>query len=153
MTNQTNIKAFLVKAKQRTYADSSGQTASSRLASYDHIYQDGDFTYLDSYFGTHSFSGQEILWQNGVPIWSMNYYGDVLRDTFKSSFLKTALMYPTLALPYRGPEHFQEGDYRYQLTVTGNFNKFHGVEKIYYQDELTYELFLHGGRILDKHFD
>jgi hypothetical protein len=147
------IKQFLVKAKQNTYANSTGQTVSSRPHSYDLEYSEEEFTYLDSYVGTHSFSGQEIIWKNQEPIWSMNYYGNVLHSSFKSSFLKAALMHPTTALPYRGKEFYREEEYTYLMEVTGNFDKFSGSEKIFFNDVLTYELFFHGGKIIDKHFD
>lgn len=148
-----NIKQFLVDAKQNTYANNTGQTSSSRPNSYDLKYCEGDFIYLDSYLGTHSFSGQEIIWYKNEPVWSMNYYGDVLNTDFKSSFLKTALMFPSQELPYRGKEFYRQGDYTYIMEVDGEFHKFSGSEKIFFKELLTYELFFHGGKIIDKHFD
>ena len=147
------IKQFLVNAKKNTYANNTGQTSSSRPGSYDLQYSEGDLVYLDSYLGTHSFSGQEIIWYRKEPIWSMNYYGDVLNSNFKSSFLKSALMFPSVASPYRGKSFYREGDYTYVMDVIGHFEKFSGSEKIFSKDLLTYELFFHGGKIVDKHFD
>ncbi|MFD1902695.1 DUF5680 domain-containing protein [Enterococcus termitis] len=92
-------------------------------------YFQGDFVYLDSYVGTHSFSGQEIIWYNSKPVWSMNYYGDVLSSDFKSSFLKSALMFPSLELPCRGKTFYRQDDYTYIMEVDGEFNKFSGSEK------------------------
>lgn len=146
------IKPFLVRAKQHTYANSTGKTSSSRLNSYDLEYEEDDFIYRDSYFGNLSFSGQEIVWYKNEPVWSMNYYGDVLSPKFNSSFLKSALMFPTIDLPYRGQTFYREDDYTYIMETTGNFNKFSGSEKIFFKDLLTYELFFHGGKIIDKNF-
>lgn len=147
-----DLKQFLIEAKQNTYANSTGQTTNSRLSSHDLQYVQGDYVYLDSYVGTHSFSGQEIVWLKNIPVWSMNYYGDVLSGKFKSSFLKEALMLPTVEFPYRGKPLYREEEYTYIMDVTGNFNKFSGVEKIFFKDELTYELFFHGGKIIDENF-
>lgn len=147
------IKQFLVNAKQNTYANNMGQADSSRPNSYDLKYCDGDFIYVDSYLGTHSFSGQEIIWSKNEPVWSMNYYGDVLNTDFNSSFLKAALMFPSLELPYRGKSFYRQDDYTYIMEVIGAFNKFSGSEKIFFKDLLTYELFSHGGKIIDNHFD
>lgn len=147
------IKQFLVDAKKNTYANNTGKTSSSRQNSYDLKYCEGDFVYLDSYLGTHSFSGQEIVWYRNEPVWSMNYYGDVLNADFKSSFLKAALMFPSLELPYRGEKFYRQDDYTYIMEVDGEFTKFSGFEKIFFKDQLTYELFFHGGKIIDKHFD
>ncbi len=83
----------------------------------------------------------------------MNYYGDVLNPDFKSSFLKSALMSPSIELPYRGKLLFKQDDYTYTMNVNGNFDKFSGVEQVFFHDKLTYELFFHGGKIIDKHFD
>lgn len=148
-----NIKKFLVEAKKNTYANNSGQIDSSRLRSYDLKYSDEDYVYVDSYFGTHSFSGQEIIWHKEEPVWSMNYYGNVLSSDFKSSFLKEALMHPDLELPYRGQPLYRKGDYTYIMEIDGDFDKFSGYEKILFRDSLTYELFFHGGKIIDEHFD
>lgn len=147
------IRKFLVNAKQQTYANNTGQTNSSRIQSYDSEYVDGDFVYRDSYVGTHLFSGQEIVWYKKEPVWSMNYYGEVLNDSFKSVFLKAALMNPSEELPYRGASIYKEADYTYIMDVSGTFDKFLGMEKIFFQDKLVYELSFHGGKIIDKHFD
>ncbi|WP_438762312.1 DUF5680 domain-containing protein [Enterococcus sp. AZ194] len=148
-----NILTFLVKAKRETYANNTGQTDSSRLQSYDLQFAEGKYMYRDSYVGTHSFSGQEIVWYDKEPVWSMNYYGDVLDHKFKSSFLKSALMNPSEKLPYRGPRLLRKEAYTYVMDVSGDFDKFSGTEKIYFEDLLVYELFFHGGKIIDKHFD
>lgn len=143
------LKQFLVDAKKNTYANSSGKINSSRFKSYDLQYIDGDYVYLDSYFGTQSFSGQEIVWYKDEPVWSMNYYGDALSKEFKTSFLKEALMFPSIELPYRGQRFFQKDKFTYIMEVCGEFEKFTGSEKVFFEEKLTYELFFHGGKIID----
>ncbi|MDR0922254.1 MAG: DUF5680 domain-containing protein [Lactobacillales bacterium] len=144
---------FLLRAKKNTYATSSGQMRSSRPSSYDYQYAEGDLLYIDSYLGTHLFSGEEAIWDKENPVWAMNYTGRVLNDHFSSSFLKKALTKPFKEYPYRGQPLFSEGDYTYIMEVAGVFEWFKGHEKIYYNGEIVYELEFHGGVVIDKHFD
>ncbi|MFD2387357.1 DUF5680 domain-containing protein [Enterococcus rivorum] len=83
----------------------------------------------------------------------MNYYGQVIDNNFKNSFLKEALMHPSFDLPYRGREIYVKEDYTYKMDVSGDFSCFKGSEKIYFKNILTYALSFHGGKIIDKHFD
>lgn len=108
MQNQQDIIKFLLEAKKNTYAANTGQITSSRPASYDLSYEEGEYLYIDSYLGTHLFSGQEAVFKSGCPVWAMNYSGRVLSDNFQSKFLKNALMHPTQNFPYRGPKFFKK---------------------------------------------
>ena len=41
-------------------------------------YQKGDYLYRDIYFsGEENFIGQEVVYQNNSPVWSMVYCGSV----------------------------------------------------------------------------
>lgn len=144
---------FLLRAKKNTYANNTGQVASSRPSSYDLKYQEGDLIYIDSYLGTHLFSGEEAIWEKNNPVWAMNYSGRVLSENFSSKVFKRALMNPTEQYPWRGQPIYREGDYTYVMDVQGDFDWFSGKEMLYFQDELTYELLFHGGKVVDKHFD
>ncbi|MDR2977046.1 MAG: DUF5680 domain-containing protein [Streptococcaceae bacterium] len=144
---------FLLKAKKNTYANNSGQILSSRPSSYDQWYEEGDLTYIDSYLGTHLFTGEEAIWEANNPVWAMNYTGRVLSDNFSSKVFKRALMHPTAEYPYRGQPIYREEDYTYVMDVQGEFDWFAGKESMYYKEELVYELLFHGGKVIDKHFD
>lgn len=152
--NQTMIIEFLLEAKKNTYSIGGGKTKSSRPNSYDYEFSKDNYKYIDSYLGTHLFSGQEAVWYNNKPIWSMNYCGRVLdQEKFSGSFLKKALMNPSYDNPFRGQPIFTEGEYTYKMEYTGSFEWYVGSEKIYFKDELVYELNFHGGYILDKTID
>jgi Domain of unknown function (DUF5680) len=144
---------FLIQAKKKTYASSQGKVDSSRPNSYDLRYDEDTLTYIDSYLGTHLFSGEEAIWDNGNPVWAMNYSGRVLSEDFSSKFLKASLCNPTASYPYRGQPIFKEGDYTYTMDVHGDFEWFIGRELIFFQEKLVYELNFHGGKVVDKHFD
>ena len=53
------ITAFLIKAKQATYAGKGAETNSSREKSHDLIYRDGDYMYYDTYW--EGFAGENTL--------------------------------------------------------------------------------------------
>ena len=84
----SELVCFLVKAKKATYANKTNKVNSSRKESHDYSYQENNYTYLDSFFGAENFSGQEIVYKDEKPCWSMNYYGRVIEENFNGDFLK-----------------------------------------------------------------
>ena len=139
---------FLIRAKQATYAGKGAETDPSRERSHDLIYRDGDYMYYDTYLGTGKFAGEEAVWINGIPIWSMNYYGRVTGEPFSGDFLKAALFDVPVEKPFRGPEYFSQDEYTYHCKSDGDFEWFQGYEDICYKDKKIYELYFHGGIIL-----
>lgn len=136
---------FLIKAKQHTYAAKMGKVDSSRIASQDYQFNEGDYLYLDSFLGSEKFSGTEAIWFQDQPLWSMNYYGYVLGAGFSGDFLKESLMQVPYDQPFRGPQLYQLGDYTYHCHSDGNTHRFYGKEEIFFKDKLVYELYFHGG--------
>ena len=88
------------------------------------------------------------LWRDGVPLWSMNYYGRVTAEPFSGDFLKAALYEVPADKPFRGPDIFRQGDYTYHCQTSGDFEWFQGYEDIFYLDKKIYELYFHGGVIV-----
>jgi Domain of unknown function (DUF5680) len=74
----SELNAFIVKAKRATYVGDGKKAEPSRLGSHDLVFQDGGWSYRDSYFGGTDFLGQEAVWLKGKPVWAMSYYGYVL---------------------------------------------------------------------------
>ncbi|GFH43174.1 hypothetical protein Hs30E_17250 [Lactococcus hodotermopsidis] len=64
---------FPLKAKKNTYATGSGKMTSSRPSSYDYHYQNGDLRYIDTYLGTHLFSGEEAIWEEGKQLYRARF--------------------------------------------------------------------------------
>ena len=141
----SELACFLVKAKKATNANKTNKVNSSRKESHDYSYQENNYTYLDSFFGAENFSGQEIVYKDGKPCWSMNYYGRVIEENFNGDFLKEALLQVDEELPFRGPLFYQKGEYLYLLRIQGKIDFFQGVEEIYYQTYKVYEGFIQGG--------
>lgn len=139
---------FLIKAKQHTYAAKMGKVTSSRTASQDYQFKEGDYLYLDSFLGSEKFSGTEAIWFQDQPLWSMNYYGYVMALGFSGDFLKESLLHVPYDQPFRGPQLFQKGDYTYHCQTEGDSHCFHGKEEIFFKDKKVYELYFYGGDLL-----
>ncbi len=138
---------FLIRAKQHTYAASTGSISPSREASHDADYREGDYAYLDTYLGGRQFSGEEAVWIKGVPVWAMNYSGRVLHEGFSGDFLKDALMKVPKDYPFRGPLCHIQGPNVYHAAIQGDFDWFSGLEEIYADGRKVYECMFHGGRV------
>lgn len=153
--NSKEFLEFLVKAKKGTYANGdASKSSSSRFLSKDYHYEDGNFTYHDTYFGGVKFMGEEVVYYNDNILWGMNYYGvtidDNLTEEMMDKVLRVALMKvgeDKDIIPVRGPKEFINEDYLYTFNVDGDMENFVGIEQIYKDDKLIYELKCHGGFI------
>ena len=147
------LRTFLVKAKKATYASGASNEEKLPDGSRRFKFSEGCFLYIDKYYGSDPFSGQEVVWNNNKAIWSMNYYGRTLTPNAPKNvydFLKEALRQVDETLPFRGPREFVKGKLKYALNVEGDLNKFKGQEKIYYQDQEVYNLSFCGGLISEN---
>lgn len=138
---------FLIRAKRACYAGHGAETASSRVASHDLEYREGELFYYDTYLGGERFAGEEALWRAGVPFWAMNYVGRTLDGRFSGDFLKDALAAAPADMPCRGPRSFQKGEYSYHCMPRGDFAWFEGREEIYAGGDKVYECLFHGGLV------
>ncbi len=148
-TDLDELISFRLEANVNTYAAFMNETQSTRLDSHDFRYENGAYTYHDTYVGGEQFAGQEAIWKTGKAQYAMNYLGRVLEKEFSGNFLKEALRAADRKMPYRGPEYYQSGEYTYKCAVNGDFLWFQGYEEIYWHDKKVYECFFHGGTIKD----
>lgn len=139
------LVAFLIRAKRNTYAGKGNEVKSSRPASHDFSYEENDYAYYDTYLGGERFAGEEAVWHDGIPVWSMNYAGRVTGEHFNGDFLKEVLCHVPETQPFRGPEIYTKGEYSYHCKVDGVFSWYQGYEEIFYQDSKIYECHFHGG--------
>ncbi len=146
------LEEFLVTAKKNTYV-SNGEGGERKLedGSRELVYEEGEFRYKDRYLGFDPFVGEEIVWRKGKVVWAMNYYGAVSPSNVLAEkvykFLKKAMAQVEKTRPFRGPNEFLEGQWKYIDKSDGSVNSFEGIERIYFQDEKVYELKYHGGKI------
>lgn len=141
------IIEFLLKAKKAAYAGKGPEVKPCRPNSHDLEYIEGDLKYIDTYLGSSSFIGEEAVWEDNNPIWSMNYCGRVLNDGFEGDFLKEALREVPFDKPFRGPKEFRRGNFLYLCDVKGEFEWFSGQEEILLDDAKVYECMFHGGKV------
>ena len=143
------LAQFLITAKKNTYA--AGITENVVDDAKESVYEQDEYSYKDRYYGTSQFSGEEIVKENGVVIWSMNYYGGLLVNNVEegkiNTFLKKALLKVPLDIPFRGPKKFIDKDFKYENNVSGNIRNFKGTECIFYKKIKVYSLEYHGGII------
>jgi hypothetical protein len=145
-----NVVDFLIKAKKASFAGTGAKVDSSRPNSRDLQYSDGDLKYIDTYLGGSKFAGEEALWKNNIPFWSMNYIGRIVEDKFSDNFkfLTEALLNVQEEYPFRGPLEYKNGDYSYYCKINGDFHWFNGIEEIYFKETKIYECMFHGGDIV-----
>ena len=148
--NNRRIIEFLIKAKKSTYAGSGDPVPSSRPSSTDLSYSEGPLTYYDSYLGINPFIGEEALWFDETVIWSMNYIGRKLDNTFEYNFLREALKKVSSERPFRGPSVYESSDYIYRSSEKGDFDWFQGYETIEYKGQVIYEGYYHGGSVFSS---
>ncbi|HBB15404.1 MAG TPA: transcriptional regulator [Treponema sp.] len=144
-TDLDRLIAFRLEANVNTYAAFMNEAPSTRLDSHDFRYENGGYTYHDTYVGGEQFAGEEAIWKKGKSLYAMNYMGRVLAKEFNGNFLKAALRAADKKMPYRGPEYFEDGEYTYKCSVNGDFTWFQGYEEIFWMDKKVYECYFHGG--------
>lgn len=152
---------FLIKAKKSTYANSKVEKVKpSRIGSADYNYEEiinnKKYTYHDTYFGGTKFIGEEVVYcDSDKPIWGMNYYGVTYDETLGEEAMDKALR-PALmkvgedknVIPVRGLSKFENNGYVYTFKTTGTIENFDGIEQIYKEKKLIYELHCSGGIII-----
>lgn len=143
---RSDLIDFLLRAKCSTYAANGQEVASSRPASHDLRYEEENgWLYIDTYLGSECFIGEEAVWKDNTPIWSMNYSGRVIGKGFDGGFLKEALLRVPKNAPYRGPIEYQDGPLLYCNTWAGEPDWFFGREEIFKSGVSIYECIYHGG--------
>jgi hypothetical protein len=148
------LHAFIVRAKAATYVGNGEHVASCRPESHDLRFMDGEWAYLDSYFGGTDFIGEEVVYFAEKPIWAMNYYGRILREDLLTAAQAGQMIKASLSRMYKedrflgGFEH-TENDLTYVDTNEGSVSSFQGREFIRRGQDVAYELAYHGGLIKD----
>lgn len=153
--NREKFLAFLIAAKQHTYAMQGGSaSAVSPLVpgSKQLEYQEASLLYRDIYFGGDYFVGQEMVYYEATPVWAMSYAGGKFKNAETQAevqniyaFLQAALREIPYAQPYRGPASFRQASFVYTNESHGDIDRFWGWENITYQNIAVYQLHYSGG--------
>ncbi len=149
------LNSFIVSAKAATYVGSGQRSPSSRPGSHDLQFSQGDWSYIDSYFGGRDFIGEEVVYLAGKPIWAMNYYGHILRPDLilpeqAGQVIKASLSRLYTEGRFLGGFQYPHNGFTYIDTNEGDASSFRGREFISQGNATVYELFYHGGLILDE---
>jgi hypothetical protein len=144
------LQDFVIRAKKATYVGDGARAPSSRLGSHDLTFADGDWAYRDSYFGGIDFLGQEVVWHRGEPVWSMCYYGFILRPdlitaTQAGNVLKAALSKPEAQGRLLDNLQYVKNGFDYAIASEGSIERFKGRETIHMDGVLSYALDYFGG--------
>jgi hypothetical protein len=144
------LAQFIVAAKKATYASQDDNFSLRPLLPGSKYLAFGrpPFFYCDTYFGMNDFAGQEVVYYQNVPVWSMYYRGGVISAENMSSiyaFLRKALMTVPLSAPFRGTTSLCEGELQYVNNYVGEIRNFSGEEYIYQSTDLVYRLTYIGG--------
>jgi len=140
----------LIEAKKNTYTGDGELSAPSRPGSKDLSFRQGDYLYIDTYLGNLDFIGEEAVWHQDKPIWSMNYYGVKMADQVPEGFkrcLKGALLKAPVEAPYRGPARYSGAGLEYICSWKGDIELFEGKEQIMENGRVIYRLVFHEGAI------
>ena len=148
----TELHAFIIRAKAATYVGGGIKISPCRPASHDLQFVDGDWSYLDSYFGGTDFIGEEAVWCSGEPVWAMNYFGYILRPELitpsqAGQMIKASLSRMYAENRFLGGYRYSEGVFTYFDSSDGELERFTGREWIERDGLKVYELVYHGGLI------
>ena len=149
-----DLNAFIVRAKANSYVGNGEKSFAYRPGSHDIQYHEAGLAYLDSYFGSTDFLGQEVAYRDGSPIWAMNYYGRILRPDLYNGAMAGQVIKDSLSKLYKTGRFLGSSENmtplgRYVDTNEGDVNAFTGLEWIEYTGVKVYELHYHGGMIKD----
>jgi hypothetical protein len=152
---QQTLYTFIVKAKAASYVGGGQHVASCRPESHDLEFKDGDWSYLDSYYGGRDFIGEEVVYHKGKAVWAMNYYGRILREDLITPEQAGHMIKASLARMYAeghflGGHQYRESEFAYVDTSKGDVDHFTGRETISREGILAYELVYHGGAIKNE---
>jgi hypothetical protein len=149
------LQDFIIRAKAKTYVGGGKPVVSCRQGSHDLIYEENNFRYLDSYFGGANFIGEEVVYEQWIPVWGMNYYGQLLQPQKITAAQAGAMIKVSLSQMYAsgrflGGWECHQGDLTYYDTSDGDLTSFRGYEWIERDKTKVYELVYHGGLIIDQ---
>lgn len=151
------LQEFIHKAGAATYAGGGKpEKTPERKGFTELIYQDGDFSYRDSYTGFTRSRGMEVVRYQGTPVWSSSYGGGMVagqeqlaKDAF--NFLKKAMLSKEPGSNFfRGPTSLIDNDWKYKYQQEGEIEEFNGYEEIYFKGKLVFFHRIIGGVIKHK---
>lgn len=148
--NKERLLEFIIEARRNTFAANATAADNPRLqGSIQLEFQKGDYFYRDIYFnGIKNFSGQEIVYENSLPIFSLNYFGNQLKKT-EEDFLKEALFRLAEKARFGGSCEYEKREYKYEDKGEGVLESFSGREQVFINGKSVFKLSYQGGILSD----
>lgn len=148
----TKLQQFIKKASSQTYAAGADEVPNPEKPEFKElVFEEGDFSYRDSYTGYIRSRGMELVRFKDKPVWAAVYGGgmvdgkkDLAHHCFE--FLKKAFLARDED-SFRGPKEFTYGDWKYLYNQEGDVTEFSGYEEIHYKGELVFFHRVIGGLI------
>ena len=147
------LREFLMEANQHGYASGNPGVKEEDGSTTITYPPEGDiegWKFRDHFYGGEPYGGQEVVFRNEKPYWTMVYYGTVYEEEDLANvypFLQKALLQGDEKFPVRGPASFMEGDLHYKNNISGDLDSFSGTEAIVRQGDGVYEAFFAGGLV------
>jgi hypothetical protein len=142
------LKKFVAEARKNTYAGE-GESVKSPFLDGSHQFEYGKdkYFYRDIFFaGEKNFIGQEVIYLNHNPIWSMVYSGSAEPEEI-TPFLKKSLSVLSEKCRLGERCELKENNLLYKDDGQGTLERFGGQEQIFKQGKEVYKLNYHGGLI------
>ena len=147
------LLSFYQKAALNTYIGGGEyEKTPEREGFFELTFNEGDWSYRDSYAGDAlSFGTETIKYQNKF-VWCSQYYGGMAPGKESLSertfnFLKTSMRQKPTEFSARGPSQYTEEDWEYNYVQDGNIESYRGLEIIKYKGEIVFEYKINGGLI------
>lgn len=149
MAAQEGLRRFLYDTTQAGYGNPNTTSVKGEDGANIITYEEGDWRMVDTFYGGHPYSGQEIIYHLGRAVWALQYRGWVHETDIAPSevycFLKKALLAALAEHPYRGPAELRDGNLIYKNEWDGELTGFSGEEVILDGDKEIYKALYFGG--------
>lgn len=148
--NRLSLKEFLLVVARNGYGNPQTEITKADDGASIITCRTGDWQLVDTFYGGHPYSGQEIAYRQNQPVWAMQYRGWVTAGTDWApiyDFLKTALLTAPADHPWRGPKTLRQKDLVYSNRWQGTIDNFDGQEAISQNGRQVYHGLYFGGLI------
>jgi hypothetical protein len=146
------LRAFLATARRRRYADEGGTVPAVLPSARQVEFASDGWRYWDLSVGGERFAGQEFVYRDQSPFWSMVYAGGrwpeaelATADIYR--FLRAALIAEAERCRLPGRSLHGEELLRYISSAAGDLAWFEGDEEVRYQGRVVYRMVFSGGRV------
>lgn len=149
--SQDELFTFIKLAQRSTYAAHAPFAKSERKDFLEYTFEQGKWSYRDSFYGYYRSWGNEVVRYNGEIVWMHNYGGGMQPGKYELTSETFTFLQSCLALPeptkrsLRGPKLHIQGDWKYTFSQEGDVSLFFGLEEIHYKKELIFFHQMMGG--------